>query len=120
MHDWHVKSVALDSMRNGNDDDICLVHQNNLAMLLDDDVKQTEEAEELYRNVISKMKDEVRLAAALTNLGALLYRTKRAAEAIGVLERAARILLKYFPPNHPAIEKTILHLTVARRKASSG
>jgi tetratricopeptide (TPR) repeat protein len=114
------KSVALDSMRNGNDDDICLVHQNNLAMLLDDDVKQTEEAEELYRNVISKMKDEVRLAAALTNLGALLYRTKRAAEAIGVLERAARILLKYFPPNHPAIEKTILHLTVARRKASSG
>jgi tetratricopeptide (TPR) repeat protein len=109
--------VALDSARGGSDDDLGLAHQSNLALLLYDTGEQIDEVEKLYRNVVAKMKDEVRLATALTNLGALLYRTGRAPEAVTLLERAIRILPRYLPPNHPQIKQTALHLAVARKKA---
>ena len=112
------KALAFDKERGGGDDDFGLIHQSNLALLLDDNATDADEAEKLYRNVVGKMKDEVRLAGALTNLGAFLYRTKRAIEAISILERAMKILPRYFPPNHPEIKRTALHLAIARKKAS--
>jgi tetratricopeptide (TPR) repeat protein len=113
------KSLALDAARDANDEDISLIHQNNLAMLLDDVPDKREEAEHLYRNIVAKVKDEVRLATTLTNLGALLYRTGRASEAIVMLEKAVALLLKYFPPTHPEIKLTANHLAVARKKISA-
>ena len=113
------KALAFDVARGGSDDDFGLMHQHNLALLLDD-LKQMEEAEKLYRNVVGKIKDEVRLAAALSNFGAFLYRTGRAPEAVTVLERAMKILPKYFLPDHFEIERTALHLAVARKKAAAG
>jgi tetratricopeptide (TPR) repeat protein len=113
------KALALDLARGGSDDDFGLMHQNNFALLLDDDLKQAEEAERIYRNVVGKIKDEVRLAAALTNLGALLYRTHRAREAVTVLEQATKILLGYFPSNHFEVRRIALHLAVARKKVAS-
>jgi len=88
-------------------------------MLLDDVPDKREEAEHLYRNIVAKVKDEVRLATTLTNLGALLYRTGRASEAIVMLEKAVALLLKYFPPTHPETKLTANHLAVARKKISA-
>lgn len=64
------------------------------------------------------MKDEVRLARALTNYGAFLYRTGRATEAVVHLEKADKIFPNFFPPGHPEIKKTAMHLAVARKKAT--
>jgi TIR domain-containing protein/tetratricopeptide repeat protein len=108
------EAISFDKARNGSDDDFGLVHQNNLANLLSD-TERKHEAESIYRNVIAKMRDGVRLSAALTNFGALLYRTERATEAVAILERAAAILSHFFRPEHPEMAKTLLHLAVARK-----
>jgi tetratricopeptide (TPR) repeat protein len=111
------KAISLDKARDGSDDDFGLIHQNNLANLLSDTERKLE-AESIYRNVIAKMRDRVKLSAALTNFGALLYRTERAAEAVEVLERAVAILSRFFQPEHAEMAKTLLHLAVARKMAT--